>query len=240
MIKLINGDAIKQLDKMIAEGIKVDAIITDIPYGVTQNKVDVFPKREFFTKIWQITNVFVTSVQGKAMVDTINAMPKSVRWYDLIWDKQLTSGFLNSKRQPLRRHEQILVMYKKQPTYNPQMWEGAPLHGKGSAYLTKKGVNQNYGKYHTPVDTREGSTLKYPQSIVKFLRPKGKGLHPTQKPTDLYEYLISTYTNEGETIYDPFMGSGTTGVAAKKLGRSFIGSELNKEFFAMAKKRINR
>lgn len=240
-MKLINGDALQELDKLIEQNIRVNAIIGDIPYGITQNEIDIFPKDSFFKDIWKITDVFITTVDRQAMVKTINAIPKSIKWYDIIWDKEITTGFLNAKRQPLRQHEIILVMHKKQSTYNPQKWDS------GKYYNARKGIfsygkdditNNNYGDIKKNVQTN--TTMRYPTSIVKFkkLHPSVV-VHPTQKPLELYEWLVKTYTNEGDTVLDPFMGSGTTGVACKQLGRNFIGIELDENYFAIANERIN-
>ena len=240
-MKLINGDAIKTIDMMIEKGIKVDAIITDIPYGITQNKIDVFPKKEFFEKIWKITNTFITTVQGKAMLKTLNSLPKSVKWHDLVWDKMIAGAFLNANRQHLRQHENILVMYKKQPTYNPQMWEsGKKIHSRGNIAIGNETKNQNYGKFVLTERSRVGKTDRFPTSILKFKKDHNSVMHhATQKPVALYEYLIKTFTKENEVVFDPFMGGGTTGIAAKKLKRKFIGVELNKEYYEISKKRIS-
>ena len=160
--------------------------------------------------------------------------------YNLIWDKILTSGFLNAKRMPLRSHEDILVFYKSLPTYNPQMSEGKPLHGKGTSYKTKELTNNCYGSLGATEDVRKGSTEKYPTSIIRFQKPHPScSVHPTQKSTELCEWLIRTYTNEGETVLDNCMGSGTTGVAAINTNRNFIGMELTENYFAIAEERIN-
>jgi len=152
--------------------------------------------------------------------------------YNLIWKKgERTSGFLNSKRQPLRNHEDILVFYKKQPTYNPQFSYGKPLHGKGVKYLNEQGVNNNYGKYDTTIpETRKGTTQKYPKSVLNFEKPH-PSIHPTQKPVKLCEWLIKTYTNENEIVMDNTMGVGTTCMAAKNTNRRFIGIEQDEEYY---------
>ncbi len=240
MFELLNEDTSVTLDHMIKKGIKVDAIITDIPYGVTQNKIDVFPDEKFFKNIWKITDTFITTIQGKAMIKMINALPKNIKWYDLVWDKEISTGFLNAKKQPLRRHENIIVMYKKKPTYNPQKWDS------GKYYNAKKGLfsygkdditNNNYGKIKKNV--QENTTMRYPTSILKFKKPHpSTALHPTMKPVDLYIYLVKTYTNENDIVFDPYMGCGTTGVACEKTNRRFIGNELDEKYFNVAAKRL--
>ena len=140
---------------------------------------------------------------------------------------------------PLRQHEQIAIFYKKLPVYNPQFSEGKPLHSKGISYKNKEIKNQNYGKFNTTDDLRKGSTEKYPTSILKFQKPHPSiAQHRTEKSIKCLEYLIKTYTNEGETVLDNCMGSGTTGVACKMLNRNFIGIELDENYFKIAKQRI--
>ena len=151
--------------------------------------------------------------------------------YDWVWIKEQGTGFLNSKKQPLKNNEQICIFYKKQPTYNPQMRTGF------KPYICKQGKTktENYGKQTGAVTISNGE--RYPLNTLNFNRDKDKQ-HPTQKPVALMEYLIKTYTNEGETVLDFTMGSGTTGVAAKNLNRKFIGIELDTDYFNIAKERI--
>ena len=160
--------------------------------------------------------------------------------YKWFWKKDRPSGFLNAKKMPLKDVEEILVFYKKCPIYNPQFWEGIPLHGMGTKYKEGNLGNNNYGKFasHTnPSANREGDTKKYPRQVLEFKRPHPP-IFPTQKPVDLCEYLIKTYTNEGDLVLDNCMGSGSTGVACKNLNRRFIGIELDENYFNIAKKRI--
>ena len=160
--------------------------------------------------------------------------------YKWFWKKDRPSGFLNAKKMPLKDVEEILVFYKKCPIYNPQFWEGIPLHGMGTKYKEGNLGNNNYGKFasHTnPSANREGDTKKYPRQVLEFKRPHPP-IFPTQKPVDLCEYLIKTYTNEGDLVLDNCMGSGSTGVACKNLNRRFIGIELNSKTFNLAKDRI--
>ena len=160
--------------------------------------------------------------------------------YKWFWKKDRPSGFLNAKKMPLKDVEEILVFYKKCPIYNPQFWEGIPLHGMGTKYKEGNLGNNNYGKFasHTnPSANREGDTKKYPRQVLEFKRPHPP-IFPTQKPVDLCEYLIKTYTNEGDLVLDNCMGSGSTGIACKNLNRRFIGIELNSETFNLAKDRI--
>ena len=241
--RLIKGDCLKEMCFLIKQGVKVDMILCDLPYGITQNKKDIMLP---FGELWRLYEsiakdnaAIVLTASNGFFIDLINSNRKLYR-YDLVWDKVLTSGFLNANRQPLRQHENIAVFYKKQPVYNPQFKKGKPLHGKGSEYKIKEPVNNNYGNFSTIDDTRKGSTEKYPTSIIKF--PKShpsKALHPTEKPVELFSWLIATYTNIGGLVLDNCMGSGTTGVACKILNRNFIGIEINEKHFSVAEKRIN-
>ena len=153
--------------------------------------------------------------------------------YEIIWDKKLATGFLNAKKQVLRRHENILIFYKKQCTYNPQMTAGKP-YDKGISY----DESSNYGK-QVPVRALNETGDRYPTSIIEFSNADRRNKqHPTQKPTSLFEYLIKTYTNENEIILDNCMGSGSTGVACVNTNRNFIGIELDENYFNIAKERI--
>ena len=220
----------------------INMILCDLPYGVTQNKLDiVIPLDRLwkqYERIIKDNGAIVLFAQGVFYIDLVNSNRKLFR-YDLVWDKQLTSGFLNAKRMPLRQHEQIAVFYKKLPTYNPQFKEGKPLHSKGTSYKDKEHKNQNYGEFKMTDDNRAGSTQKYPTSILSFAKPHPSiAMHRTEKSIPLLEYLIKTYTNESETILDNCMGSGTTGVACVNTNRNFIGIEITDEYFDIAKKRI--
>lgn len=158
--------------------------------------------------------------------------------YSLIWEKDRPTGFLNSKKMPLRSHEDILVFYKKPPIYNPQMWEGKPLHSKGKNFVKKDGKNSNYGKYDTKYESnRVGCTEKYPRSVLKFQK-EHPAIFATQKPIKLCEYLIKTYSNEGSIILDNCMGSASSIIAANNLNRYIIGMELNIENYLLAKSRL--
>ena len=240
-VKLLHGDCL-ELMKNIPDK-SVDMVLCDLPYGTTQNKNDV---RLPFDKLWKqykrvIKNNGCIALfgQGVFYVDLLNSNREWFR-YDIVWDKQLTSGFLNANRMPLRRHEQIAIFYKKLPTYNPQFTQGKPLHSKGKSYKDKPIKNQNYGDFKTTDDIRAGSTDKYPTSIFSFSKPHPSiAVHRTEKPTSLLECLIKTYTNEGETVLDNCMGSGSTGVACVNTGRRFIGMELDKGYFDIAKERIS-
>lgn len=158
--------------------------------------------------------------------------------YEWIWEKTQATGHLNAKKMPMKAHENILVFYKKLPTYNPQMSEGhMPIHSY-TKYIATQNNTELYGKMNKEM-SGGGETIRYPRSVLTFASDKQKCcLHPTQKPLALCEYMIKTYTNEDDIVLDSCMGSGTCGVAAKKLGRKFIGIEKKLEYFEIAKKRI--
>jgi len=220
----------------------VDFVLCDLPYGTTQNKWDsVIP----FNLLWEQYNrvakqnaPFVLFAQGLFYVDLVNSNRNNFK-YDIIWNKVLKSGFLNAKAMPLRMHEQIAVFYRKKPTYNPQKTKGEPNHTKGTKIFVKGETNNNYGNFK-PVDIDVNDDMKYPSSIVEYTKPHPSvTLHPTQKPVDLLEYLIKTYSNEGDVVLDNCMGSGSTGVACVNTNRNFIGIELDENYFKIAEQRIN-
>lgn len=244
-IKLYKGDCLTEM-KQIPDT-SVDMILCDLPYEVLNkgNKNASWDRLLPLDELWNQYNriikdngAIVLFAQGMFSARLMMSNPDMWR-YNLVWNKVLTSGFLNAKRMPLRSHEDLLVFYKSLPTYNPQMTEGKPLHGKGSSYKTKELTNNCYGNIGATEDLRKGSTEKYPKSIITFQKTHpSKAVHPTEKAVSLLEYLIKTYTNEGETVLDNCMGSGSTGVACVNTKRNFIGIELNDDYFSIAEKRI--
>lgn len=234
------GDCLKLMDELPDKSI--DMILCDLPYGETNNPRDkpisFAPLWEQYKRIIKKNGAILLFGQGKFFIDLAESNREWYR-YDLIWDKVLTTGFLNANRMPLRRHEKIAVFYERQPTYHPQFMQGKPLHGKGTAYLEKETKNRNYGKFGQMEDTRKGSCEKYPTSILRYAKPHpSKARHPTEKPVPLLEYLIQTYTNTGETVLDNCMGSGSTAVACIRSGRHYVGYELQEEYYSIAKGRI--
>jgi len=214
----------------------VDMILTDPPYGVTDCRWDTKPKLDF---MWQEFNrvlkdngaAIVTATQPFA-TEVINANRKAFR-YDLVWAKSNPVGHLNAKRMPLRQHELVLVFYRKLPTYNPQMVPGDFREGR-SGGACKSGV---YANYKSIV---HASSLRYPTSLLPIDKEgAGPRRHPTQKPLALFEYLIESYSNPGELVFDPFMGSGTTAVAAKRCGRHYLGFETEREYWEMSNTRLS-
>lgn len=245
LFKLIHGDCLIEMQGIPDKS--VDMILTDLPYGALNrgNQAAQWDRPLPFDKLWQHyervikdNGAIILFGQGQFTTKLIQSNPKLWR-YNLVWDKVLVGGFLNAKRMPLRQHEDILVFYRKQPIYNPQMNEGKPLHGKGKSYKEKDLTNNCYGAHHATEDVRKGRTEKFPTSILRFSKPHPSvAVHPTQKPVELLEWLIRTYTNEGDTVLDSCMGSGSTGVACKKTRRHFIGIESDENYFQIALKRM--
>lgn len=238
--QVLHGDCL-ELMKELPDG-SIDMVLCDLPYGVTQNKFDIRlpfgPLWEQYRRVVKEDGAIVLFAQGIFYVDLVASNRKMFR-YDLVWDKVLTTGFLNAKRMPLRQHEQVAVFYRKMPVYNPQFHEGKPLHGRGKAYMEKDLVNNNYGDFKPTEDVRKGSTQKYPTSIIKFPKPHpSASQHRTEKPIPMLEYLIRTFTNPGDTVLDNCMGAGGCGVAALNAGRKFIGMELDEDYFKAAAERL--
>lgn len=217
----------------------VDLIVTDPPYGTTRNKWDkIVP----FDKLWaeykrviKDSGAILIFSDGLFMAELMLSEPKLWR-YNLVWDKVLTSGFLNANRMPLRQTEEVCVFYKKAPTYHPQKSKGRKNHSKGRP---AEYANNNYGSFNFQDNAEELGDLKHPTSLMTFPKPHPSvTIHPTQKPVDLIEYLIKTYSRPGDTVLDSFMGSGTTAVAAIRTGRNYIGFELDERYHAIAQERI--
>ena len=228
--QLFYGDCLK-LMKDIPDG-SIDMILCDLPYGTTaRNKWDCIIEFELLWKQYEriIKENGAICLFAQAPFDKILACSNIKLFrYEWIWVKQQGTGHLNAKKMPMKAHEDVLVFYKKLPTYNPQMREGKP-------YVCKSGRGStNYREQRSVVTENDG--FRYPLDVVDF--QSDRGLHPTQKPVALLEYLIKTYTNEGETVLDNCMGSGSTGVACMNTGRKFIGMEKERKYFEIAKQRI--
>jgi site-specific DNA-methyltransferase (adenine-specific) len=232
---IINGDCLEKMDKLIEQGVIVDAIITDPPYGTTACKWDsVIP----FEPMWERLNKLIKP-NGAVVLFGSEPFSSALRMsniknykYDWKWEKSKPSGHLNAKKQPMRLYEDISVFYKKQCRYNPQgLIKNIPKNIK---------VNGNRSSvFGKEKDFKTGLFTNYPNNRIFEKNIFGNNIHPTQKPVALMEYLIKTYTNEGETVLDFTMGSGTTGVACRNLNRKFIGIELDDKYFEIAKERIN-
>lgn len=245
MNKIYCGDCI-EIMKQIPDK-SIDMILCDLPYGVLNDKNAmaqwdrVIPFDELWREYRRITkdNGAIVLFAGGMFTADLMSSNRTMWRYNLVWKKgNRPTGFLNAKKQPLRIHEDICVFYKKQPTYNPQFTIGKKCHSRGNAGngKGKGGRNGCYGEFkNTPTIM---TNLKYPLSIVDVAKEHPQKYHSTQKPVALLEYLIKTYTNEGETVLDNCMGSGSTGVACVKTGRIFIGIELVEDYYNIAQRRI--
>ena len=226
----------------------IDMILCDLPYGTTnRNKWDVIIPYE---KLWEHYKRIIKE-NGAILLFadepfTSELILSNKKWFKqrITWDKDRGSGFLNAKRMLLKQTEDIVLFYNKQPTYNPQMVEAQP--DRIRPISDKSTESMNYGKVKK---VRAGDDynpqLRYPTNLIKFSSVKGecnnlKRLHPTQKPVELCEWLIKTYSNKGDLILDNCIGSGTTAIACINTNRNFIGFELDKEYYEIAKNRINK
>ena len=250
MIKLLKGDCL-ELMKDIPNG-SIDAIICDLPYGTTQNKWDsVIPLDLMWLEYERIIKYNGAIILFSDSIFTAKLMLSNEKLfkYELVWDKVVPSGFLNANRMPMRRHENILLFYKKLPIYNKQMQLRNPNShslGRVENYTKSEGKEEqsNYGVINDKKRNEiKDYSLKNPDSILEFTKGNSRGkykkLHPTQKPVELIEYLIKTYTNENETVLDNTMGSGTTMVACQNTNRSGIGMELDENYFNVAVTRVD-
>lgn len=230
---LYNGDCLRLMQDIPDKS--VDMILCDLPYGTTACKWDsvipIAPLWEQYRRVIKDNGAIVlTGTPPFTAAMAYNAVDLfRYSWY---WVKPHT-GQLNAKRMPLKNVEEILVFYKKQPTYNPQFETGKPYTVNRKNY---KG-SECYGAQRDHATVNNG--IRYPKQVLQFALNE-KRVHPTQKPVSLLEYLIKTYTNAGDLVLDNCMGSGSTGVACLNTGRDFIGIELDKNYFSIAKERIER
>jgi site-specific DNA-methyltransferase (adenine-specific) len=221
----------------------VDLLLQDPPYGTTRNIWDAKPNlkqmwREWLRIIKPNGAMIFTAAQPFAS-ELIVSQPQLFR-YDLIWHKPNGTGFLNAKKMPLRNHEHILVFYKKLPTYNPIMGKGK--NKKGVRRKTTNG--DNYGAFTGEAGKRyDDKGKRYPNSIITISngnRNHNENYHPTQKPVDLMRYLIKTYSNEGDLVFDGYSGSGTTAIACAIENRNFVGSETDRTYHRKSIERLKR
>ena len=240
-ITLYNADCMDAMRDIESE--TVDMVCADLPYGTTACKWDsVIPIKPMWAEYKRICKPNAAIVLTAAQPFTSMLVMNDPQWfkYEWIWYKNKVTGFLNAKKQPMRNHESILVFYGKQCTYNPQMTHG---HKPVNSFTKHTSDGDTVGKTKLGIKGG-GSTSRYPKAVQEFSvvnqdgTSDGGKYHPTQKPLSLIKYLILTYTNEGDTIIDNSMGSGTTGVAAMQSGRRFIGIEKDTDIFNVAKERI--
>ena len=237
MIDLRLGDCLEVM-KTIEDG-SVDAIICDLPYGTTQNKWDsVIP----LDLMWKQYNRIIKE-RGAIVLfaqtpfdKVLGASNLKMLKYEWIWEKDRASGHLNAKKMPMKAHENILVFYKKLPIYNPQKTTG---HKPSNVSGKRLKETTNYGKFENLI--KGGQTDRYPRSVYKcnVVNSQHGIVHPTQKPLDLVEMLVKTYTNEGDKVLDNTMGSGTTMLACKNLNRNGIGIEKDPQYYAVAVARVD-
>ena len=237
MLNLFQGDCLKLMPMLPDKS--VDMILCDPPYGVTRSKwdkpVDAGGLLSQYARIIKDNGAIVLFGTGAFTASLILAAGNLYR-YSLVWVKTQPTGFLNAKRMPMRAHEDIIVCYKHPPAYHPQMRHGQARKVSTAEHKRNSRDTDVYGRYKK---YSYDSTDRYPTSVLTFKSYKQKSaILPTQKPVALLEYLIRTYTDEGETVLDSCMGSGSTGVACSKTGRSFIGIEMDKDCFDAARRRI--
>ncbi|MFI5218238.1 MAG: DNA-methyltransferase [Bacteroidia bacterium] len=245
--KVIQGDCLEVMKEFPDKSI--DMILCDLPYGHTQNKwdsiIDLKKLWEQYERIIKANGAIVLTAHELFTAKLIMSNEKLFK-YKIIWIKSKPTNFLNAKKQPLRKHEDVCIFYKNQPTYNPQMSFGEP-YDKG---IRKDQYSGNYGDFKPRHVKSNGE--RYPNDVVYFeeqnindfiyiktAESEGEVLHPTQKPIKLGQYLIKTFTNEGDIVLDNASGSGSFLVAAALEGRKYIGIELNEGTFLFKKKKID-
>jgi site-specific DNA-methyltransferase (adenine-specific) len=232
--EILLGDCL-ELMKDIPSG-SIDMTICDLPYGTTACKWDtIIP----FDKLWEQyeriikpNGAIVLTASQPFTSALIMSNPKLFR-YEWIWEKTLFSNFALVKKQPAKLHENVLIFYKKQPTYNPKMQVGKPYFDKPRK-RTMGVINDAIGMKKAIQNKGE----RYPSSVQKFSNGNNGTIHPTQKPIELFEYLIKTYTNEGELVLDNCAGSGTTAIACLKTNRQFIVMEKEQKYYDIILKRV--
>ena len=237
-VNLLKGDCL-ELMKGIPDG-SVDMILCDLPYGTTANKWDnVIP----FVPLWEQYNRVIKS-NGAIVLFGSEPFSSKLRMsniknykYDWVWDKKIPSGMSYAHYQPMRRTENMIVFTKngEKTIYNPQLEvRDKPIKSGGNKYSPSAPVSvPNEEK-----PFKKTYTHKQPTNLIQFDKVRRGSVHPTQKPVPLLEYLIKTYTSDGETVLDNCMGSGSTGVACVNTNRNFIGIELDEEYFKIAEQRI--
>lgn len=234
--EVLQGDCL-ELMKDIPDG-SVDLILADLPYSTTQCRWDTIipfePLWEQYERIIKDNGAIVLTASQPFTTKLINSNISIFR-YEWIWEKSRPSNFFFAKKGAMKYHENILVFYKKLPTYNPIMTKGNKAHD------SRGGISRNNITNTTNKRNPNTNDMKYPSSIIKVKSTDStRNFHPTQKPVALFEYLIKTYTNEGDLVLDNVAGSGTTGVACQNLNRNFILMEQEPEYVEIIKKRLAR
>lgn len=237
------GECLEVMDLIQRDS--VDMVLCDLPYGTTKNKWDVvIPLRQMwdaYARILKRQGIIVLFGSQPFTSDLIQSNKEMFK-YELIWNKMYGKDFQNANRRPMKSHENVLIFYRDTPIYSPQMTPRAkPIDNR--KWKDDKKASVNHKSFSCKDVTKKIYEAKYPVSVIEINGAdkecnNTKRVHPTQKPVALMEYLIKTYTNEGDTVLDNCMGSGSTGVAAKRLNRNFIGIELDQKYFDIAKQRI--
>ena len=240
-IHLYRGDCLDVLPELCGQNLKVDMVLADPPYGTTHCRWDAVID---MPKMWRCLSSVTTPATPvllfgqQPFTSVLGCSNLAELRYNWVWEKTQGTGFLNAKRMPLKCHEDILVFYKSLPKYYPLKTDGHPRKVVTAAIRR----NCKDGDIYRPHDEYRdySSTQRYPRSVVKFKTDKQTcSLHPTQKPVALLEYLIRTYSDEGDTVLDFTMGSGSTGVACRNTGRRFIGIEKDASIFSVARERLS-
>lgn len=232
--ELYHGDCLELMQEL--PDYRVDLILCDLPYGTTQNKWDsIIPFDALWVQYKRICSGLIVLTAAQPFTSALIMSNVKDFKYTWVWDKANSTGFLNAKKQPLRQTEDIVVFGSGSgKTYNPIMEVRGFPRNKGG-YIKGTGTD-NYRDFNS---VESFNNEYYPTNLLRVSNAQRKGkVHPTQKPVELMEYLIKTYTNEGDTVLDNTMGSGTTGVACGNTGRNFIGMEMNREYYHIARKRI--
>lgn len=243
--RIYNEDCLEGM-KRIPDG-NVDCIICDLPYGSTRNKWDiVIPFENLWLQYKRVikSNGAIILFACEPFASYLRLSNIEMYKYDWVWNKKHPTGQLNAKKQPLRQHEMITVFYSNQCTYHPVLHKNRLNRSFIGIVEKSKKESCNYGKQYDYKSDISSDSMSYPRSIIEQTAVIGnsheKVPHPTQKPVALIEYLIKTYTNEGDTVLDNCMGSGTTAIACINTGRNYIGFETDGKFFCMAQERIAR
>lgn len=212
----------------------IDLVVSDLPYGTTNCKWDTtLPLTELWAQYDRLCRGPVVLFAQTPFDKVLGCSNLSNLRYEWIWEKPAATGQLNANRAPMKAHENVLVFYRKQPTYNPIKTSG---HARKTAIRKRPDTSEIYG---AQTATSYDSTDRFPRSVLLFSSDKQKSaLHPTQKPVALLDYLIRTYSNPGDIVLDNCLGSGTTGVAALQVGRRFVGIEKEEKYAHIALERI--
>lgn len=239
--EIYKGDCLELMPKFV-DNKSVDMIFCDLPYGTTNCRWDSvidLPKLwSEYERIIKDNGVILLFAQTP-FDKVLGASNLKLLKYEWIWEKTQATGHLNAKKMPMKAHENILVFYKKLPTYNPQKTNGHKPINSYTKYIKTQNNTEIYGEMKREI-SGGGETDRYPRSVITFASDKQKScLHPTQKPLSLIEYMIKTYTNEGDLILDNTCGSGTTLFGAAKLKRNYIGIEKEEKYYNITIKRLS-